>query len=334
MSFSSSSRISPLKRQTGGTPDSKRECTEGDKLKREAITDFAHGVLAHLTAHPDDLGTMQMQLKKLRTAIAEKEIHHADIGDVFENFCTLSSLDEGIIIDWVVGKSDLTKSDIYKARDFDGGALEQLLSHATDLPLHWKTPPALKNVQICLKFASARHDATGQKLHDFKSTGGLCAEGRLKDRVFKTTFDDDSGLLISFTHVHSKVTEDMPKGSHVTKEYSLENFCSDEDALFRLKPMKAVRVMSFFTLDDFKNTVGTNKRKQMDELASQIDMIAKGYADDVSRVQGAATAASAAAISEDIHKRDSVDRKKVMSAAREKALVKASEKQEKRTIKF
>ena len=167
------------------------------QMRFDANTAFVQQVFMHLTDNPGDLGTLQMQLKRLQVAAQEQTASAACIGQNFTTFGLLNQLDKDVIMDWVVRSSDFDKQDMHDIEKFDDEAPYHLCSLGTQLPISFRMPSCLQNIQVCLRFFDKRHGDTGSKLAKLKANSRYVYQsGRVdfKDTVYSHKFDKDNLL--------------------------------------------------------------------------------------------------------------------------------------------
>ena len=87
-------------------------------------------------------------------------------------------------------------------------------------------------------------------------------------------------------HVSSDQIAIMLKGSHVAKDYKFDCYWCDDEAQFRLPPMKVVKVLSLFEDMALGYPIACNKPKNRLAINAVAKAIAKEFTPQCSELRG------------------------------------------------
>ena len=122
--------------------------------KQAAEYDLLMSIMKHVDSYPQDIALMHAHKNRLEQRHLEASMSHAHVGDTFQHFGSLATLDEEVLAKWVLDHSNLTLADLKLAKQYDKQVAYQLFSAATQIPLTWQTAQVLRNVAIFLKFTT------------------------------------------------------------------------------------------------------------------------------------------------------------------------------------
>ena len=233
-------------------------------LKNDSEFEMLYALLSHADLYPADIQLMFSHMKRLRHVHEVAAQAHASLGSVFNSFGTLGVLDEEVIGMWVERNSDLTATDLLKAKEFDSKSWWQLCAAGTQLPLAWGLPTALQNIVICVRFFDSRYAQTGKRLADIKAKGGFNpSTGKINFQLITYQLEWASQRLTGITHVVSGVRAALPAGHGLNDKYSFSNWWCDQEALAELPPMKPTKILTFLggRTNVFGYDFATNKKK-------------------------------------------------------------------------
>jgi hypothetical protein len=208
-------------------------------------------IMEAIDENPDDLQLLFAHSQKQRGKRALKTVAHADVGDCFQKFGAITTLDEQVIINWVVAKSDLDEDEILEAKTHNGPKLAyELWSAGTQTSLSWDLPKVLRNITLFLRYSDERYEATDKRIENIKKNGGLKDDGSIDFGMttFCLEFNDTTDMLESMTHCSTQEKATLPKGHGLSRDYDFTSWWNDVDAEIRLKPMPGVKAMSFFNV--------------------------------------------------------------------------------------
>ena len=265
--------------------------TIADEQNRAVYADL-EDLIDHCCEHPEDTSILRRKCKELQS----DRIKRADdgISELFVHFGTVSQLDSVVILAWLLKHSDLTVDDLQRIKKQDGQGLHQLYSHATQLSLSLKLPDDLRNVEVFNLFSAARAAIMGEKLKHFKRGGGVSASGTLdfNDRLVQITWDTNE-VLKEIKHNTSGKMSELPKGTHITKEYEFQSFWFEADAKVKIGCLPPIKLLQLFGKDpDFGYPLGANGKKHLTALAAAVKPFTEQYNAKVKEVVGSKSESS------------------------------------------
>jgi len=256
-----------------------------DEQNRAVFADL-EDIIDHCCQNPEDTSILRRKCKELHS----DRIKRADdgISELFVHFGTVSQLDSVHISAWLLKNSDVTVDDLQHIKKQDGQGLHQLYSHATQLSLSVKLPDDLRNVEVFNLFSTARAAIVGDKIKHFKRDGGVSPSGALdfNDRLVQMTWDAND-VLTEMKHNASGKTSELPKGTHITKDFEFQSFWCEVDAKVKIGCLPPIKLLQLFGKDpNFGYPLGANGKKNLSVLAAAVKPFTEQYTAKVKEVVG------------------------------------------------
>ena len=157
-----------------------------------------------------------------------------------------------------------------------------------------------------------------------------------KNKALQLTFDD-AGVLTEIAHTASGTKGQLPKGSHITKDYEFNNFWSEADAVIRLGRMPPVKALVFFPDADtlFGYSIANNTNVCAKRIQDEVAAYKRAWDEEMQQVQGqnhSVETASKIDIQQGLKIISDSKKKETMVSARAKALLSVAQKGRKRTL--
>lgn len=172
--------------------------------------------------------------------------------DLFKGQTSVSALDEEYKVRFVTRHSDLNGSDVVLMMKYAAEQLNDLIAYALGLPMKGKLPMQFLVKEVLSKFWDDRVELLGNRLREFKKTGGLGKDGRCSfggdNGAYSLTFNKD-GFLEEIKHRSGDVAA-VAQGTGLSENHTLRDNHDDYQACLVMPPMPDVRLASFFSAKD------------------------------------------------------------------------------------
>lgn len=191
----------------------------------------------------------------------------------FDKISTFGSVDDDFRASWITSNSDMSAANIIAAVKKDPAAIDHLCTFACQINCKQKLPQELLNREVCRRVLDARHEACGNRLHDFKKRGGLTATGELNwlKGSYEPKFDNEAKLIGIRHRSGDEVEVDPSLG--INMAWTLNSNFDDFAASMSRAPLPPVRLASFFPLGlgphKYPNFVG--KPKLLHAFAAEVN---------------------------------------------------------------
>lgn len=227
----------------------KRTGNEDDDLANESHFTLLQNSVAHCDKYPGDIVHMHSYCNKLAKKHEQEAEAAKTLSKSFATWGTLKSLPEDYLGQWIIEKSDLTASDLERARAHDKDGIYIIASAGSQIPIRFRLPNELNSYQILTTFLDTRFEQAGKRLATFKRDGRLKEDGSLCfiNFSFKLTFKAAPDTqLEKIGHVLLGEQTVPSPGSWVTTDSDFESFWSDLEATIRIAGMRRIPVHTYF----------------------------------------------------------------------------------------
>ena len=161
----------------------------------------------------------------------------------------MAGLDVEFLTTWLVKNSDLSVDDCIDVHAKDPSALMVLLRAAVQLQRNLLIPIELRRKVIMMSFLDGRNLLWGQRLVDFKTKGGISADGRLQVKHllgYKFEFPEDDDKPVMLIHLPTGDAVEVDEDAGVKEGMEILDCYDDYSCYFVRPPGLKVPLSSFF----------------------------------------------------------------------------------------
>lgn len=275
------------------------------------------------------LPTFNELTKRLRMKAKQLQVE----GDKFASVTVFGKTEEDFATSFILSKSDMSLSNLVKAKQHDDGAVMQLLQYMLQYSPSLRYPAEAVVKEVTSRVFAGREMLMGQRLRKWKASGGLAAGGALnwKKGAYQLFFAD--GLLTQLKHQSGDFVQ-LEAGMNIDNSYTLHSNWDDFGAYLAKPPMPNINISAFFK----KGCLGPWKHKRMTgaskDFARDVQIVFNQWQmdmDEARKLQIAIRQSSNEA-AEALKTVETDKRKQSLRKARETAQTKIAEVKRRRTI--
>lgn len=275
------------------------------------------------------LPTFNELTKRLRMKAKQLQVE----GDKFASVTVFGKTEEDFATSFILSKSDMSLSDLVKAKQKDDSAVMQLLQYMLQYSPSLRYPEEAAVKEVTSRVFASREVLMGERLRRWKASGGLVAGGAVnwKKGAYQLVFAE--GLLTELKH-HSGDAIKIEDGIRIDNSYTLHANWDDFAAHLAKPPMPNVNLSMFFK----KAGTGPWKHKRMTgackEFARDVQAVFNQWQNDMDEARRAQAQIrqSSNAAAEALKSVETDKRKQSLLKARETAQNKIAEVKRRRTI--
>ena len=259
---------------------------------------------------------------------------HADEQHFNQDVTTIGKIPEEFMINVMAKLGGIALETIVKAKTLDEDGPRQLKAFAFQLRDNLKLPTSCLVKEVTRRALATRYEAVGSRLAAFLKAGGIAADGAIDWRHGSyTPRFDKNGALESVDHVSGdsvKVSSAMTQCVHSKNAKLCNNWPDDKATIFveGVPPFNLAKLFDKTAAPHVHANLGS-KPKVFNDFVGKIN---EQFQSEVAQLSSAKHMLDEDATATQLLDVQAQKKRKVMTAAREKAMLTLKAKQERRTI--